>query len=67
MGKVMEQMTQEDFLKKALINEQELVRDYQNFADRTQDKDISQVFYDWAEEDGLRANKIKQLLEKFDQ
>lgn len=54
-----------DFLSKSLLNEQELVRDYQRFAQRVNDPEIAENFRHWAEEDGLRANKIEQLIHKI--
>ena len=56
-----------DFLMKALLQEQEMVRDYQRFAQQTDDQEAAQIFRQWAEDDGLRANKIKHLIEKYDQ
>lgn len=56
-----------DFLVKALLNEQELVRDYQQFAQTTDDQDAAKMFAKYAEEDALRANKIKDMLQdKYD-
>lgn len=55
-----------DFLSKSLLNEQELVRDYQRFAMRVKEEDpeMEKSFRHWAEEDGLRANKIEEYLHK---
>ena len=53
-----------DFLAKSLLNEQEMVRDYQRFAMKVEDAEIEKSFRDWAEEDGLRANKIEKFLHK---
>ncbi|MEN3003443.1 hypothetical protein [Dehalobacterium formicoaceticum] len=54
-----------DFLAKSLLNEQELVRDYQRFAMEVQDPEIEKSFRHWAEEDGLRARKIEEFLHKL--
>jgi len=54
-----------DFLAKSLLNEQELVRDYQRFAMKTNDPEITESFRHWAEEDGLRANKIEEFIHKI--
>lgn len=55
-----------DFLAKSLLNEQEMVRDYQRFAMKVEDPEIEKSFRDWAEEDGLRANKIEKFLHKVE-
>jgi len=61
-------MNTTEFLKKAMMNEQELVRDYQNFADEEKNRnhnEIATLFYHWAEQDALRSNAIKDLLDKY--
>jgi len=60
------ELNSRDFLMKALLDEQEKVRDYQKFAQQTDDSDAADNFRQWAESDGLRANQIKNLLEKYD-
>ncbi|ATW23878.1 hypothetical protein [Candidatus Formimonas warabiya] len=54
-----------DFLAKSLLNEQELVRDYQRFSMKVDDPEIAKNFRHWAEEDGLRANKIEEFIHKI--
>jgi rubrerythrin len=57
-----------DFLSKSLLNEQELVRDYQRFAMRIKEEypEMEKSFRDWAEEDGLRANKIEKFIHEVE-
>ncbi|HEX2953954.1 MAG TPA: ferritin family protein [Bacillota bacterium] len=57
-------LTPEEFMKKAVINETELVRDYMHFADHIEGSqpEVAKLFRHWAEEDGLRAHKIKDIL-----
>ncbi|MZP31258.1 hypothetical protein GTO91_16245 [Heliobacterium undosum] len=57
------QLNTRDFLMKSLLNEQELVRDYQKFAQTTEDKEVAKIFLDYAEKDALRANQIKDILQ----
>ena len=59
-------MDTKDFLKRALLNEQEQVRDYQRFADSTEDEEVARVFRDFAETEAMQARKIKELLGKYD-
>jgi rubrerythrin len=60
-----EKVDTKDFLKRALLNEQEQVRDYQRFADSTEDEAVAQIFRDFAETEALQARKIKELLEGY--
>ncbi|MGF7186718.1 rubrerythrin [Desulfitispora alkaliphila] len=53
-----------DFLKRTLINQQEAVRDYQRFADQTEDSNLKQIFSEFAENEGQHAQKLKQILEE---
>lgn len=55
-------LTPEEFMKKAVIDETELVRDYQHFADHVSDPQVAEAFRHFAEENGVRAAKIKGLL-----
>jgi rubrerythrin len=54
------------FLERALLNEQEQVRDYQRFAQTTDNEEVSKAFYEFAEASGRTAAKIKDLLDKLD-
>lgn len=58
-------MDTKSFLAKALLNEQEQVRDYQRFALQSDDEEIKQAFLEFAETSGHTARKIKDLLEKL--
>lgn len=51
-----------DFLMKALANEQELVRDYEQFAQTCDDKETAELFKEYATTDALRAHRIKEIL-----
>lgn len=50
------------FLQKAMLNEQEQVRDYQRFAQTTDNELVKQAFYKFAETRGHTAAEIKDLL-----
>ena len=52
------------FLERALLNEQEQVRDYQRFTGTNEE--VSKAFYEFAETSGRTAAKIKDLLDKLD-
>ena len=53
------------FLQRAMLNEQEQVRDYQRFAETTDNNEVRQAFYEFAETSGHAATKIKELLNKL--
>jgi rubrerythrin len=49
-------------LRTTLTQKQELVRDYQAFADRINDKEVSKMFKHFAEAEALHATQIKDKL-----
>jgi rubrerythrin len=53
------------FLTRAMLNEQEQVRDYQRFAETTDNNEVKQAFYQFAETSGHTAAKIKDLLDNL--
>lgn len=53
------------FLQKAMLNEQEQVRDYQRFAQTTDNEKVKKAFYEFAETSGHTATKIKSLLDSL--
>lgn len=58
-------MDTRSFLTRALLNEQEQVRDYQRFALGSDNEEVKQAFLEFAETSGQTARKIKDLLEKL--
>ena len=50
------------FLERAMLNEQEQVRDYHRFAEKTDNEDVRKAFFEFAETSGHTAAKIKDLL-----
>ncbi len=53
------------FLERALLNEQEQVRDYNRFALSTDNEDVKNAFLEFAETSGHTAAKIKEMLDKL--
>ncbi len=49
-------------LRTTLTQKQELVRDYQAFADRINDQEVSKMFKHFAEAEALHATQIKDKL-----
>lgn len=52
-------------LRTTLTQKQELVRDYQSYADRINDKDVSKMFKHFAEAEALHATQIKDKLNEL--
>lgn len=50
-------------LRSTLVQKQELVRDYQTFAETINRDDIAELYRDFAEQEGYAAATIKQKLE----
>lgn len=51
-------------LRTTLVQKQELVRDYQTFAEQIGDPEVSKMYRHFAEAEGLHATQIKQELDK---
>lgn len=49
-------------LTNVLVQKQEAVRDFQSFADRISDADVSKMFRHFAEAEALHATQIKNKL-----
>ena len=51
-----------DYLKKALLDTQERVRDFQNYSQEIDDEEISDCFKRFAESEGIQASEIQRLI-----
>lgn len=56
-----------DVVMKKLLDAQENVRDYESYSKRVDDKEVINVFKSFAEESGYQAQKLQELLHKYDQ
>jgi len=52
-------------LRTTLVQKQELVRDYQTFAQKVDDPEVAKMFKHFAEAEGLHASQIKDKLDDF--
>jgi rubrerythrin len=59
-------MTTQDYVKKALLDTQERIRDYMNYADHVENKKLRKFFEDFAELEGFQAQRLQGFLEKAD-
>lgn len=58
------ELTTLDYLKKALLDTQEKVRDFESYAHMIDDKDIKNHFSGWAEEEGYQAAELQKLIQE---
>ena len=59
----MEMLDIKTSLRNTLTQKQELVRDYQSYADRVNDKEVAKMFKHFAEAEALHATQIKDKLD----
>lgn len=52
-------------LRTTLTQKQELVRDYQTFAEQINNPEISKMYRHFAEAEGLHATKLKNALDEL--
>jgi len=59
-------MNTRDTIMKKLLDAQENVRDYEMFSKQIEDTDVSNTFKEFAEQSGMQAQKLQQLISKYD-
>lgn len=52
-------------LRETLTHKQELVRDYQEFAQRIDNNEVAKMYSHFAEAEALHATQIKEKLERL--
>lgn len=57
-------MNTHDAIMKKLLDVQENVRDFECFSKEVDDKEVSSIFKEFAEESGMQARKLQQLIDK---
>lgn len=60
-GKHMEMYT-EDYLKKALLDTQERVRDFMNYSEQIKDEELKQFFRQYAVTEGEQASRLQKYI-----
>ncbi|GKX30681.1 hypothetical protein SH1V18_31610 [Vallitalea longa] len=60
------ELSPKDCLKKAILDTQEKVRDYESHSKNIEDEEISNCFAKFAEEEGHQAVKLQELLDRYD-
>ncbi len=56
------EITTYDRLLRAWENSMELVRDYEMYSKRIEDQEVKQVFKEFAEDEGMHASKLREIL-----
>jgi len=59
-------LTTVDMIKNKLQDAQENVRDYQEYSGKVEDKEIDETFKRFAEESAMQAQKLQELLNRYD-
>lgn len=54
-----------DCLQRAWVNTTELVRDFEMYSKRVDDKRVANVFKNFAEEQGRQANQLRELFNEY--
>lgn len=54
----------QDYLKKALLDTQERVRDFMNYADKAEDKKLKKSLKDFAETEGQIARELRSFMDE---
>lgn len=60
------EMTTEDYLKKALLDTQEKVRDFKAYAGRIDDDEMKEFLREQAVAEGLQARQLQQFINSLD-
>ena len=61
------EMNTEDYLKKALLDTQERVRDFMNYSDKLKDDELKQFFRQYAVTEGEQASRLQQYIKSLKQ
>lgn len=57
----------EDMIKQKLLDAQENVRDYQEYSEKVDSREVNETFKRFAEDSALQARKLQDLLNKYEQ
>lgn len=59
------QMDKKDYLKKAILDTQERIRDYMEYSTQVDDKRLRNCFREFAEVEGRHASKLQSFLSEM--
>ncbi|MCY6957714.1 hypothetical protein [Clostridium brassicae] len=60
------QLNTKDIIKQKVLDAQENVRDYQEYAKQVDSQEVNEAFKNFAEECAYQAQKLQQLLSKYE-
>ncbi len=60
-----DKMNSRDCLQRAWMNTMELVRDFEMYSKRIDDKEVSKLFKQYAEEQGIQAGNLREMYDKY--
>lgn len=55
-------LTTQDYLKKALLDTQERVRDFMNYSDQIKEPELQTFFRSYAETEGRQAQELQRFI-----
>jgi len=58
------QMHKRDYLVKALLDTQERVRDFMNYAEELDDPELKSFFHQYALTEGVQAQKLQEFIKE---
>jgi rubrerythrin len=55
-----------DIIKQKLLDTQENVRDFMEYAEKIEDSDVNKIFKEFATDEAMHGQKLQSLLAKLD-
>lgn len=59
-------MTTQDYVKKALLDTQERVRDFQRYSQQIEDRNLQSLFKKFAENEGTQASQLQDIIQSWE-
>mgnify|MGYP001585048672 FL=1 len=56
----------EDIIKQKLLDTQENVRDFMEYAEKIEDSEVNEIFKEFATDEAMHGQKLQALLAKLD-
>ncbi len=60
------QLDTKDMIKQKLLDAQENIRDYEEYAKQVDNREVNRTFKDFANETAMQAQKLQELLSKYE-
>lgn len=59
------EMNKEDYLKKALLDTQERIRDFKSYAEKVDDGELQDFFREYSLSEGMQAQKLQKYIKSL--